>query len=262
MRQRKDTEGRLHLYTRESFLSRKIPIDATGKDFQEAVRTLCKAAQPDLIAFDNLGVLVKGDYNNSQRINQLMLFLYELATEHDAAVLLAAHPRKQGDLLSSTTLQGNPEKFFEECMGSSHTINTTGSLWGIERSEGGTGERTCLLLGSQRRTGNQEFTSAEKDEEGWFQLVSDFDENLRVACRTEKRWQVWGLLPAQPFKFLEAVEIVKGIMVKSSFSGFFRELTRLDLVRPAGGDGSTYVKATRESYSRGPGREPNQPNQP
>ena len=262
MKQEENTGERFHLYTKGDFLSQKIPVDASAADFQQRVKAYCSAAKPDLIVFDNLGMLIKGDYNNAPKINQLMVFFYGLAEENDAAVLLAAHPRKQGDLQNNITLKDNPEKFFEECMGSSHTINTTGSLWGIERNDGGTGERTCLLLGSQRRTGNQEFTTVEKDEEEWFRLVSDFDENVSMACNTDKRRNAWGLLPSQPFKFLGAVEIVKGIMAKSSFSSFWRELIRFNLVRPADGDESTYVKASRESYSWGAREEPNQPNQP
>ncbi len=262
MRGDTDTAGRFVLYTKEDFLGRKIPIDVTQPNFQTMVRECCKAARPDLIIFDNLGVLISGDYMNHTRINTLTAFMYDLAQEYDAAVLLAVHPRKRSDepILTlqdgpeRSLLRSNPEKFFEACMGSSHTINSTGSLWGIERSENGAGERTCLLLGTQRRTGTQEFTTVEKDESEWFRPVSDFQENLRIACTTSKREDAWKKLPNTPFKFVEAVEIVKGIMSKSTFSDFFKELIRHNLVQPTGKDDSTYLKATEETYGKAAGK--------
>jgi hypothetical protein len=79
--------------------------------------------------------------------------------EEHAEALAAAHPRKGAGTTQDTmgdrqkiTLANNPEEFFEATMGSSHFINSTGSLWGIERDEE---DQTTILLGSQRVTGRQ-----------------------------------------------------------------------------------------------------------
>jgi hypothetical protein len=90
----------------------------------------------DLIGFDNLGMLIGAEYNNSTKIQAMMDLNFQLTQRYDTAVLIAAHPKKGNKLDAagnSISLRNDPEKFFEETMGSSRFINSTGSLWGIQR---------------------------------------------------------------------------------------------------------------------------------
>src|SRR5262249_4239698 len=209
---------------------------------QKATQEVCRVAQPDLIMFDKLAHLIGADYNSSTKLHELMRFVYLLAVEHNAAVIIAAHPRKRGKQdIQGVTLRGDSEAFFEECMGSSHFINTTGSLWGLERDLGE--ERTYLLLGAQRLHGSEGLTALEKDDTGWFHPVSNYNENFQLACNSAKRIKAWGLLPhGRPFSFLEACQLVnKEMSSKSSVHGWWKELLRHRLILPVEGD--KYIKA-------------------
>jgi len=193
------------------------------------VLTCCEAARPDLINFDNLGRLIHADYNNATEIATLMDFAYLLCETFNAAVLIAAHPRKGNRLDGGPTisLKGNREKFFEECMGSSHFINSTGSLWGMERD----GDETCLCLGAQRFDGfSESLTLIEMDESGWFQPLKSGQ--LALVLTSLKRKKAWNALPKGEFSYLEAEAAVKAgkIISNSSFNGLWRELDRHKLV--------------------------------
>jgi len=241
MAQEKDSTGRFHLYTKRDFFDGEIPIDVANSSFQKIVKEVCRLANPDLIVFDNMAHLIGADYNESKKVHTLISFVSDLAQTHNAAMILAAHPRKhsKGEW-PRTRLKNDPEQFFEECMGSSHLINSTGSLWGTERNL--TTDRTTLLLGAQRATGMQSFTVVEKDDNDWFHPISDYDENLALACHTPKRKQAWDLLPSgQPLGFNEAFRLVgQTLKSKTSFSGWWGDLKRLGLLEKTG-DGS-YVK--------------------
>ena len=120
-----------YLYTRDDFRDAHIPIDVTDERFQAFVGEKCDLCQPDLIVFDNLGHLIGADYNNPKKMHELMQFIYRLRQDANVAVLFAAHPRKRDKKGEIISLRQDPEAFFEECMGTSHFINSTGSLWGL-----------------------------------------------------------------------------------------------------------------------------------
>jgi hypothetical protein len=224
-----------HLYTRTDFAESGIPIMIKDRGFRQRVIDASAALNPDLIVFDNLGMLIAAKYTDAEEIQVLMDFVFKLAQKHNAAVLIAAHPRKGSKVEKpgggGITLVDDPEKFFEETMGSSHFVNSTGSLWGIERS----GDHTDLLLGAQRFTGTQTFTVIEKNDDDWFERVNDLKTAERSVINTVRRQKAWGLLPAdRQFSYVEARELVKGAMKSSStFSHWWRELVRLQLVKEA-----------------------------
>ena len=172
----------LALYTKEDFYRRQIPIDAMAENFQRFVLEVCASFHPDLVVFDNLAHLIGADYNDSKKIHKLITFLYRVQQKCNVAVLIAAHPRKRDMKHGIPSLQDDPEGFFEECMGSSHFINSTGSLWGIDRNEK-TG-RTCFLGGTQRLTGTQGIACLEKDDSGWLHVVDGFELNFPLAVNT------------------------------------------------------------------------------
>lgn len=222
---------RFHLYTRRDFMEWKIPIQISNENFRKQVLTCCEAARPDLINFDNLGRLIRADYNNPKEIEILMEFTYLLCETFNAAVLIAAHPRKGNRLdgldNAASLRKGNREKFFEECMGSSHFINSTGSLWGMERD----GDETCLCMGSQRFDGfSESLTLINKNESDWFEPVKDGQLNLILTSTKRKRG--WNGLPKGDFSYLEAEATItrEKIMSSSSFYGFWKELIRHGLV--------------------------------
>ena len=62
--------------------------------------------------------------------------------------MFAAHPRNRGQN-ALQPLAKDRDAFFEQVMGSSHLINSTGSLWGLERE----GDTTVFVGGRQRANG-------------------------------------------------------------------------------------------------------------
>lgn len=124
-------------------------------------------------------------------------------------------------------------------MGSSHFINSMGSLWGIERDE--EIGRSYFLGGTQRLTGTQAAAQLELNDSGWFEVVSEFDTNFGLAVNTEKRRLAWSLLPGGRFTYMEGVNATKpALKSQGSFNPWWRELLRLGLVVPCA-DGK-YVK--------------------
>jgi hypothetical protein len=247
----KEAEG-FDLYTRADFLRGKIPINIKNPRFQNIVFKKCAAAKPDLIIFDNLGMLIQANYNDASDIHELMDFCFRLTQEFNAAVLIAAHPRKGHKLdenngAFAVSLLNSPERFFEECMGSSHFINSTGSLWGIERHED---DQTFLLLGSQRLTGRQVFTVAEKDEHEWLRRVDDVGLAMKAAVNTVTRKASWAALPnhGEKFSYIQARDCAKAAGMKSpaTFNAWWKELIRQRLVFESG----------PERYERVPPGEP------
>ena len=236
------TEGRLAIHTREDFYRCSIGIDVGNEAFRKAVLNACSQHKPDVVVFDNMAHLVGADYNNSRRIHSLVQFAWTLTAKFNAAVIIAAHPRKRsndGDYAPS--LRHGAEDFFEEIMGSSHFINSCGSLWGVERNL--TTEQTDFLAGAQRVTGQQRIAALAKGDDDWFQIVSDLDVNLGLALNTPKRRQAWDLLPDAPstFSYVQAVEIVKPTMAESTFYDWWTlHLRRLGLIVDRG---DRYLKA-------------------
>jgi hypothetical protein len=144
--------GRIRIVGRDDFLESKIPRDVREARFREAVRHQADEHKPDLIVIDNLAHVIGAEYNDAKRVDELMGFCYELAKTHNAAITLAAHPKKE-DLEHPISLQRNSGHFFESIMGTSHLINSTGSLWGLERSDGT--DYSVFLGGRQRGEGHQ-----------------------------------------------------------------------------------------------------------
>jgi hypothetical protein len=225
------------LYTRIDFLHWDIPIAVTEKRFQAKVVEICDAFRPDFIGLDNLSALVGAQYSDVEEIHKLTSFTFGLTQRYDAACLVAAHPRKNGGMDQTGTikeidLETAPEAFFEATMGSSHFINSTGSLWGIQRKNGQ--DVTTILLGSQRVTGGQTFTKVELNDSGWFELSADQQASAYISlCATPRRQAALtaiSVLPS-PFSWLDAHRAAStSIKSKSAFSEWFRELLRSRII--------------------------------
>lgn len=226
--------GRLAVYTRDDFFRDKIPMAVSNRAFRDRVKEICAQHRADLIVIDNLAHLIGADYNNSTKIHEVFSFAWEL-TRLNPSVIIAAHPRKRsknkGDIFSSNvTLRSDPEDFFEEVMGSSHFVNSCGSLWGIERNI--ETNRTDFLGGTQRLNGEQSLMLLEKSEDGSFRLVTDdWEEAHRLALNTTARKKAWELLPLGWFTYTDAEEAVKTAMKSSStFNTWFNQLRRLGML--------------------------------
>jgi hypothetical protein len=239
-------EGRLAIHTRDEFFHDGIPIDVVHPRFQQRIEEICRQHRADLIVFDNLAHLIGADYNNPTKIHNVTSFAWKLTAQFNAGVIIAAHPRKrsgkQDDPLFSpkVTLRSDPEGFFEEVMGSSHFVNSCGSLWGIERNI--QTNRTDFLGGTQRLTGEQSLAVLEKSDDGLLRLVTDdWQESQTLVLNTNARRAAWELLPLGRFSYLAAERAVKPAMRSSStFNAWFNQLKRQKMVLP---DGEEYRKA-------------------
>lgn len=231
---------RLALYTREDFLRAKIPISGTNPQFQKFITGVCAVHRPDVIILDNLAHLVGADYNSSTRIHELSQFLFRLTADFNAAVIIAAHPRKRDKKGNGTApLRDDPEGFFEETMGSSHFVNSCGSLWGIERDLNN--DRTDFLGGTQRFNGQQSLMTLDKDEDDWLRILNNIEANLPFALNTDGRKKAWDLLPVS-FSYNEAEKMVKPAMSSgSTFHEWLKQCLRLGVITQ---DGDRYIKAT------------------
>jgi hypothetical protein len=231
---------RLALYTREDFLQAKIPISGTNPQFQKFVIDVCAAHRPDIIILDNLAHLVGADYNSSTRIHELSQFLFRLTADFNAAVIVAAHPRKRDKKGNGTALpRDDQEGFFEETMGSSHFVNSCGSLWGIERDLAN--DHTDFLGGTQRFNGQQNLMTLDKDDDDWLRVLSNLEVNLPLALNSPGRIKAWELLPDEPFSYTEGERAVKSALKSSSsFHGWLQHCLRLGLIIR---DGDHYRKA-------------------
>jgi hypothetical protein len=226
---------RLALYTREDFYRMSIPIDAAHGSFQAFVVERCSCHHPDVIVIDNLAHMIGADYNNSKVIHRVNQFVWQLTKDFNAAVIILAHPRKRDKKLDAkgskctARLRDDPEGFFEEVMGSSHFVNSCGSLWAIERDVNT--DETDFLGGTQRLTGQHTLMTLDKDEHDWFSSTTDLERNLELALNTQPRKTAWILLPNATFTYTEAEKSVKAAMKSSStFNGWFNLLKRLGLV--------------------------------
>lgn len=236
-------DGRLVIQTRDDFFQGGIPIDVADSSFRERVEETCSQHGADLLVLDNLAHLIGGNYNESTRIHQVGSFAWQLTSRFNCAVIIAAHPRKKGkkgDFLNPrVTLRNDPEDFFEEVMGSSHFVNSCGSLWGIERNI--QTNRSDFLGGTQRLTGEHRVVLLERGDDGRFQLVTDdFNESLSLALNTPARQAAWKRLPQGRFTYSEAERAVVPVAMKSksTFHEWFSDLRRRGLVLP---DGDGYV---------------------
>ena len=221
-----DTADRMHLFTKEDVFEAGARTSAADEKFRKYVEAMCVEAKPDLIVFDNLSHLLEGDYNNATRVHQLVTFAFLLNKKFDAAVLFLAHPRKQKAEFK-VKLTKDPEQFFEEVLGSSHIINSTGNLWGIQRDH----DQTYFVGGAQRYTGEQGATALEYDKDtGWFDVKDDFALNYPLVVNSEKRKNAWGAFP-DTFTFSDARKAAKPYLKsEGSFTPFWNELRQKRLI--------------------------------
>jgi hypothetical protein len=243
-----DTADRLHLFTKEDVFQVGARTSAADQKFREYVQEKCAEARPDLIVFDNLSHLLEGDYSNAKRVHELVTFSYRLNKQFNAAALFLAHPRKQSAEFK-VGLTYDPEQFFEEVLGSSHIINSTGTLWGIQRIE----EVTHFVGGAQRYVGTQGATALEYNkDEGWFEAQDNFTMNLPLVVNTEKRRSAWAAFPST-FAYSEARNAAKPYLKsEGSFTPFWKELKQKKLI--VSSDGEHYQKADKASPDAGFGR--------
>jgi hypothetical protein len=243
-----DTADRLQLITREDVFDAEIRTSAESPKFREYVESKCNEAKPDLIVFDNLSHLLEGDYNNAKRVHALVTFAYILNKRFNAAVLFLAHPRKRNAEFK-VQLTDDPEQFFEEVLGSSHIINSTGTLWGIQRDD----QQTYFLGGAQRYTGEQGATALDYNKDtGWFEAKDEFALNFQLVVNTEKRRNAWSAFPCC-FTYSEARDAARPhLRSEGSFTPFWGELKQKKLLRSD--DGEHYQKAGKEPprYRFGP----------
>jgi hypothetical protein len=251
----RSTHGRVALYTREDFLDRDIPIDATNAKFQAEVQRLVRAHKPDVIVLDNLAQLIGADFNAPKLMHELMKWVYLVARETDAAIIIPAHPRKQQpDNANQVTLfdeDVNLDAFFESVMGSSHLINSTGNLWGMERRPND--DTTVFIGGRQRVEGYTNRSYFKLTDQDRMELISDAVVNLASVLNTDARNAAWKALPEPPttFTYSKAQQLVtttKNALGKSAFEEWMRECRRLGVVVKAA-DGKKLVKAAKKSYA-------------
>ena len=229
--------GRIALYTREDFSEQGISVDIGDKPatpFREFVKRLADQHAPDLIVFDNMAQLIGADYNDSKKAHQLAAFAYDLAKSSGAAIVVCAHPRKRSAGKNGgqedARLDADPEGFFESIMGSSHFINSFGSLWGLERRD----ERTLFLGGRQRTEGQQQVVYLEHGDDKRFTLLSDVEVNLSLLLNTEARVQAWRQLPSAPFTYTEGREATKNVLKsKDAYNTWIQALKRVGALHEA-----------------------------
>ena len=237
-----ETGDRLHLFTKEDVFTSGARTSAADPKFRQYIAEKCEIARPDLIVFDNLSHLLEGDYSNARRVDELVMFAYKLNTQFNATVLFLAHPRKQSAQFR-VRLTNDPEQFFEEVLGSSHSINSTGTLWGLERID----DVTRFVGGAQRYLGTQGTTALEYNKDtGWFEPQDDFVLNFPLVVNTEKRRNVWNVLQAT-FTYSEAWSAAQAHMKsQGSFTPFWKELKQKKLiVGGVAGEGERYEKADK-----------------
>ena len=223
--------NRLTVVTRQDFMKARIAISISDTKFEKFVDDRCREHKPELVIFDNLAQMVQGDYSNSKIIHKLAQFSWNLTHNYNTAVLVSARPKKRtNNQHASPTLRDDPESFFEEVMGSSHFVNSFGSLWGLERDA--ESDETIFVGGVQRYLGQQSLTVLAKNDDDWFEVIDEPARNLKLACNTNTRERAWKLLPNTAFSFMEGFDAVKTVMKsKSTFHYWLNNsLVRLNLV--------------------------------
>lgn len=238
----RDTEfdtDRLALRTKDDFYPLGLKIDITDKAFRDLVLKDVQLHKPDVVIFDNLSHLVGADYNSPTKMHELTKFQYSVSREGNCAVIIAAHPRKQSqDTKFKPSLVKSRDDFFDEVMGSSHFVNSTGSLWGIEKTPEG---YSHFLGGTQRLSGASSLSIIEMDGDGWFHVLNDSKANYALVVHTAKRKEAWKCLPQdRPFTYSEAEDLCKSVLTsKGGFTSFWNDIKRLRLIVP--GDGGFVI---------------------
>lgn len=222
-----NTDG-IKVVTKDNFLDRKVLIHIRDSQFRSTVMNVAKAHRPDLVVIDNLAQVVDAEYNDASVIQRMVEFMYWLARTHNAAVVCAAHPKKQ-DQRNIIHLANDEEAFAEQAMGSSHFINSTGSIWAIERNlDDGT---SVFLGGRQRGDGHAGSVLLRLDDDKKFQVLDDCTRQLDVVVNTPIRVEAWSLLPNVPFGYREGQELVAPVMKSSStYHAWMSQLRNAHLV--------------------------------
>jgi hypothetical protein len=230
----RDTGGRIRIVNREDFYRAGIRIEVDEPGFRSAVKLRAVEHKPDLIVFDNLAQIIGADYNDAKRVHKLMSFCYELASDRNAAIIMAAHPKKR-DPNNPISLLDNPDDFFESIMGSSHFINSTGNLWGLQRSADL--DRSVFLGGRQRGDGHQGGSFLAMNDDGWFYPIDAAQTKLSLVLNTLIRKQAWTLLPDPPatFGYRQGEQLVNSVMRSAAtFNRWIGDCRRLGVVIEAG----------------------------
>jgi hypothetical protein len=234
---RRETAGRLKIVTREDFYAANIRIDVREQAFRDAVERASRDHHPDLIVLDNLAQVIGAEYNKPELVHVLIQFCYNrLASVHNAAVILPAHPKKD-DPKNRLDLQYHPDTFFEAIMGSSHFINSTGNLWGLQRYSDL--DRVVFLGGRQRGDGQQGGSLLTMDDQGWFSLIDEAQKNLELVLNTPIRKQAWPLLPDPPatFGYRAGEALVRSVMRSSgTYHDWIKHCRRLKVILQAPDD--------------------------
>lgn len=237
-------EGRLLVRTKEDFLQAGIQRNALSKEFQQAVEDDCASFRPDAVIFDNLGILIGADYTEHTKIADYTRFIEVLSNKYDCAVLTATHLRKL-DRNKPTNIVKDGDGFFEEAMGSSHFMNSCGSMWGLQKSKEEDGT-TYFRGGAQRRHGFSQLIPLHLKHD-WFEQADDFLASFELVVRTDKRKRAWAGLPSQ-FTFTQGATAVRGVMSEKAFANFWVELKNLRLILPFDSTG-TFKKAKMDDRS-------------
>jgi AAA domain len=221
---------RLAIRTKDDFYPLGLKIDVSDKLFREYILKDVEQFKPDVVIFDNLAHFVGASYNNPNKMHEFGVFTFAVSNAGNCAVITAAHPRKQpSDSKYKPSLAKNRDDFFDEVMGSSQFVNTTGSLWGIERTSEG---YSHFLGGTQRLTGSSSLSMIEMDNEGWFQVLNDPKAHFTAVVHTKKRKEAWSWLPEDySFTYTEAEELCKPILSsKAGFTSFWNDIKRTGLI--------------------------------
>jgi hypothetical protein len=222
--------GGLAIRTKDDFYPLGLRIDVSDKAFRDHILKDVEQHKPDVVIFDNLAHLIGADYNSPTKMHEVTKFQYAVSSAGNCAIIIAAHPRKQSqDSRYKPSLAKNRDDFFDEVMGASHFVNSTGSLWGIEKTPQG---HSHFLGGTQRLTGGSSLSIIEMDGEGWFRVLNDAAGNFSLVVQTKKRKEAWALLSEdRPFTYTEAEKLCKPVLSsKGGFTGFWNDIKRLNLI--------------------------------
>ncbi len=222
--------SRLAIRTKDDFYPLGLKIDVSDDAFRTHILNDVAQFKPDVVIFDNLAHFVGAGYNDPRKIHEFSLFSFAVSHKGNCAVITAAHPRKQSqDAKYKPSLATNRDDFFDEVMGASHFVNTTGSLWGIERTPDG---YSHFLGGTQRMTGTSSLSVIEMDSEGWFRILDDTKSHFSLVVHTKKRKEAWALLSEdKPFTYTEAEDACKPVLSsKGGFTSFWNDIKRLKLI--------------------------------
>jgi AAA domain-containing protein len=227
----RDTGGRIRVVLREDFYAANVPISILDDRFGDQILRKAEEHAPDAIVMDNLAQIVCGDYNDATKIDRVMRLARRLASDHNAALIIPAHPKKE-DPEHKIELIKDPTAFFESIMGSSHFINSTGSLWGLQRRDD---DIVAFVGGRQRGDGRQRSCFLEMDENCRYRVTSDAKGHFRLVCTTSQRSRAWALLPEPPdtFRYTEAEKLVEPALKKTSFEEWLKDCRRVGLIVPA-----------------------------